>query len=231
MTKAGKYKPAAASILFMGKRDDRHCATALDKLRSFDFEIQPYLARRGDSWPAPADTWRGDYIITYLSPFIIPDNVLKNARQAAINFHPGPPAYPGIGCTNFAIYNGERDFGVTCHHMAAAVDTGPIIAVRRFPLYPIDSVYDLTQRCYDAIQNLFFEVIEQIASGAPLPDAGETWTRAPYRRTELEALCRITPDMEKEEIERRVRATTFPGAPGAHIELHGHRFDYASAAE
>ena len=35
----------------------------------------------------------------------------------------------------------------------------------------------------------------------------------------------------KEEIERRVRATTFPGAPGAHIELHGHRFDYASAAE
>ncbi len=176
-----------------------------------------HLARRGDPWLDQIDQWQGDYIISYLSPFIIPKGVLDRANRAAINFHPGPPEYPGIGCTNFAIYNGETEFGVTCHHMAPRVDTGTIIEVRRFPLHPEDTVYSLTQRCYASILELFHEVITLILAGKPLPRSDEHWRRKPYRRHELDELCRITPDMPAEEVARRIRAVTFPGAPGATV--------------
>ena len=149
---------------------------------------------------------------------------MERAQRAAINFHPGPPEYPGIGCTNFAIYNGETTFGVTCHHMAAQVDTGSIVAVHRFPLAPSDSMLALTERCYDAILEMYLEISSLIAAAEPLPVAPDTWQRRPYTRRELNALCRVTPDMGADEVARRVRAVSYPGAPGAFIDLHGYRF-------
>ena len=215
------------NLLFFGKRDDAFCAKAARHVRDNFSKQEIHLARRGDPWPEGIGDWRGDFIISYLSPFIVPQGLLDNAKGAALNFHPGPPEYPGIGCTNFALYNGETQYGVTCHHMAAKVDTGPIVAVRRFDILPDDSVLSLTERCYAHIFDLFLEITGILLAGRPLPVADEAWTHKPYKRYELDSLCRITPDMEAEEIERRIRAVTFPGAPGAFVELQGHRFDYA----
>ena len=214
----------APSLLMIGKKDDTHCAKAMQHAGAVFGETEFRLAQRGDAWPDDIDGWKGDYVISYLSPFIVPKAVLERVRRAAINFHPGPPEYPGIGCTNFAIYNGETEFGVTCHHMAAQVDTGAIVAVNRFPLSPGDSVLALTRRCYEAILEMFFEISSLIAADKPLPTSAETWRRKPYKRRELDALCRITGDMKADEVTRRVRAVTYPGAPGAFIDVHGYRF-------
>ena len=152
--------------------------------------------------------------------------LLKATTKAALNFHPGPPSYPGIGCTNFALYDGVDRFGVTCHHMALPVDSGAVILVRRFDVDPDETVFSLTGKCHAAIAELFFEVMALVEANAPLPTSAETWTRPAYRRDELNALCRVTPDMDPAEIRRRVRATAYPGAPGAYIELAGLRFEY-----
>ena len=212
------------SLLMIGKKDDAHCAKAMDHARAIFGETEFRVGRRGEEWPRDVDDWEGDYIISYLSPSILPQALLERAGRATINFHPGPPEYPGIGCTNFAIYHDETEFGVTCHHMAAEVDSGPIVAVRRFPLSPNDSVLALTRRCYDAILEMFFEVAALMVADEALPAAAETWRRRPFTRRELNALCQITPDMGVDEVARRVRAVSYPGAPGAYIELHGYRF-------
>jgi hypothetical protein len=34
--------------------------------------------------------------------------------------------------------------------------------------------------------------------------------------------------MSEDEVARRVRATTFPGAPGAYVEVQGVRFAYGT---
>ena len=217
-------------LLLIGKKGDDHCASAVEHVRKNFVHPEIRLVRRGDRWPADVDDWSGDYIISYLSPFIIPEHLLRRARRAAINFHPGPPAYPGIGCTNFAIYNGEAEFGVTCHHMDAKVDTGPIVAVRRFPLHETDSVRSLTERCYESILELFLEICELVLADKPMPVSSEEWQRKPFNRHELDELCRITLDMSPTEVARRVRAVTYPGAPGAFIELHGYRFEYGGEA-
>lgn len=180
--------------------------------------------------PREIDKWNGDYIISFLSPFILSQDILDRAYKAAINFHPGPPEYPGIGCTNFAIYDEVNEFGITCHHMARSVDTGPIIDVRRFPVTINDSVLDLTLRCYDQILECFEHILDFISSGRDIPVSSENWTRQPYTRRELNELCRIDCDMPEREVNRRIRATVFPNAPGPFVELHNIRFDYREPA-
>ena len=211
-------------VLFVGKKDDFYCERAAEFIADHFVDPLIILGKRGDVFPADAVSWSGDYIISYLSPWIIPSSLLKATTKSAINFHPGPPEYPGIGCTNFAIYDEVESFGITCHHMANSVDTGPIIAVDRFRIFKSDTVYSITHRCYAQILNLFYRIISDILEGRDLPVSHERWQKQPYKRSDLDALCRITPDMSVTEIRRRIRATTFPKMPGAYIDLAGKRF-------
>ncbi len=196
-------------ILFIGKADDQYSKVAGEFISLHFPDTLAIYGKRGESFPKEAADWRGDIIISYLSQWIIPDEVLKNAEVMAINFHPGPPEYPGIGCTNFAVYDGVEEYGVTCHHMLAKVDTGKIISVKRFPVYKTDSVFSITQRCYAIILNQCFEIFDCIIKEIPLPESTEQWTRKPFLRKELNRLCRITPEMPIDEINRRIRATNF----------------------
>ena len=215
------------SILLVTKEGDTYAQAAADFLtKNFD-DCTILAGTRAQKFPEEGHQWEGDYIISYLSPWIIGEEVLQKARAAAINFHPGPPQYPGIGCTNFAIYDGVDGFGITCHHMARKVDTGQIIAVKRFRIYETDSVLTLTRRCYGHILALFYDIASLILDGEPLPESEETWTRKPYTRKELNALGRITADMTDAEVRRRIRAMLYPDAPGAYIEIAGARFDYS----
>jgi methionyl-tRNA formyltransferase len=213
------------SVLFLGKRGDGHVERALELCRRHFDPVTAYLGQWGD--PFPGGDWEGDYIISYLSRWVVPAQVLERAAEAALNFHPAPPQYPGVGCNNFALYDGVTQYGVTCHHMAPAVDSGRIVAVRRFPVLASDDVATLLARAYDEQLALFCEVVGGIAQGEPLPESGERWTRRPYTRRELDALMRITPDMSREEIARRVRATRF-GRFKPRIELEGFVFELKS---
>jgi methionyl-tRNA formyltransferase len=173
----------------------------------------------GDPPPLELATWQGDYILSFLSPWIVPEATLRRTAKAAINFHPAPPEYPGIGCYNFAIYDGAATYGVTCHHMAARVDTGAIVRVVRFPLLPDDTVALLKERSMSYLLTLFYDIATLLVRGDELPASTEVWTKQPYTRRELNDLCRLTPEMAPSEIDRRIRATTFPGAPGAYMEI------------
>ncbi len=211
-------------VLFIAKENDDYGRKAGAYILKQYPDSVLVFGKRGEPMPEAVNNWQGDLIISYLSPWIIPPNLLEKAAFASINFHPGSPDYPGIGCTNFALYNQEKEFGITCHHMLKKVDTGNIIAVSRFPIHENDSVWTLTQRCYSAISELFLTVMNDLKDRGVFMESSENWTREAYRRKELNELCRISPEMSEEEINKRIRATTFPNMPGAFIELYGKRF-------
>lgn len=206
------------TVLFLGKAGDEWCARAAEYLTLHSVRTDVHVGKRGDPFPHIDPDATFDYLISYLSPWIVPPALLQRARCAAINFHPGPPEYPGIGCTNFAMYEGATTYGVTCHYMDPQVDTGLIIRVIRFPLHSTDTVLSLTYRCYAYLARLFYEIVDLLVAGQPFPKATEQWTRYPFQRAELNTLCRLTQEMSQEEIHRRIRATTFPGYPGASFE-------------
>lgn len=216
---------APYSVLFLGKAEDEYCLRALRFCQERFDQVTFCLGKWGDPLSEEIRLWEGDYIISYLSRWVVPPDLLGRARKAAINFHPASPEYPGIGCNNFALYEGAREYGVTCHHMAPKVDTGRIVAVRRFPIYPQDDVAELLQRTYEHQIELFLEIVGRIAEGKDLPVSEETWTRPPFTRAQFNELFVIRPEMSREEIARRVRAVSYgPWQP--YIELHGFRFEY-----
>ena len=196
---------SAISVLFLGKARDWHVDRAVAYCgRNFD-SLQVFLGDWGDPPPAALTEARPDCIISYLSRWIVPQTTLGTVKHA-INFHPGPPEYPGYGCNNFAVYDGASQFGTTCHHMAPQIDTGPIIAVARFPVLPDDTGGTLLLRTYDYQLVLFYDVVGRLLRGEDLPVAPDRWGRQPFTRKQFTALGQITPEMGEAEVARRRKA-------------------------
>jgi methionyl-tRNA formyltransferase len=215
--------PKDFRILFLRKNDNEYAQRAENFVRNNFQNLLIFSGGRKDKLPEEVLNWKGDLMISFISSWIYPEQLLANASVAAINFHPGSPEYPGTGCTNFAVYDRAKEYGITCHHMNGAVDSGGIIQVKRFDIKENDTVYGITQHCYELIEKSFYEIIQLILNGQSLPLTNETWKRKPYTRKQLDELCHIRPEMSKEEIERRIKATTYK-TPWAFTQIGDHVF-------
>ena len=198
-------------VLFLGKRNDSHSMKAREFLELYFDNPTILLGDWKDSPPKKLLEWKGDYIISYLSRWILTPEMINSASVAAINFHPASPDYPGIGCINFALYQNEERYGVTCHHMSEKVDSGAIISTKSFPIFEKDTVETLLSRTYDFQLVLFYEMMDKIINDENLPKSKEVWTRKPTTREEFNALTEIKPDMSEKEIREINRATNFDG--------------------
>lgn len=208
------------------KKNKPFVKEVIEYLKEHFKDICIYEGNNGDSLPKAAISTDPGLVISYLSPWIIPQEILSKANPGTINFHPGPPEYPGIGCFNFAIYNRETAYGVTAHKMKRRADRGEIVGVRRFPFRGSDSVYELSVKSYRHMLSLFYEVMDYIVKYNDFPVCQEQWKREPYKRRELEQLCKIETNMEKEEVARRIKATTYPNMQGAYLDIAGYKFEY-----
>ena len=160
-------------VLFLGKNNDTYTLKALNHLKLLFTDVEFYLGDWGDPLPADTSFWEGQILISYKSRWIVPKNLLDKAKEVSINFHPASPDYPGIGCVNFALYENAKEYGSTCHHMNPKVDTGDIIKVVKFPIYPSDNVETLLKRTYEHQLILFYEMIDYLYSGKKLPKSNE----------------------------------------------------------
>ncbi|HEX8583740.1 MAG TPA: hypothetical protein VF680_04955 [Allosphingosinicella sp.] len=215
----------AADIILLAKTEafSQQARTIAEAL--FGDRLQSFLGTVGDPLPEEVANGRPAFLLSFLSPWIVPGAVLDNAG-VSINFHPASVDYPGIGCYNFALYDESPEFGAVCHHMLAKVDTGVVIEERRFPLFPSDSVETLKLRTMVTMVSMFHDVCTLIAAGSELPVSERQWTRAAFTRRQMNALKKIEPDMAADEIARRIRAGTYPGYPGPSVTIAGHEFFY-----
>jgi methionyl-tRNA formyltransferase len=202
-------EPKNYKVLFLRKKDNEYAQRAEDFIKANFQNVLVFSGGRKDKLPENVLNWKGDLMVSFISSWIYPKSLLENATVAAINFHPGSPEYPGTGCTNFAVYEGAKEYGITCHHMKATVDSGNIIQVKRFAIKEEDTVYTVTQQCYKLIEESFYEMMGLILKGQPLPLTNEAWKRKPYTRKQLDELCHIQPGMSEEEINKRIKATTY----------------------
>lgn len=149
----------------------------------------------------------GRRLIGFCTDVIVPSAVLAGLGGPAYNFHPGPPEYPGSQVACFAVYEGATAFGVTLHEMAPVVDSGAIVAVRRFPVEPGSKFMDVEMQSYRTMLDLFGDLATYFATDdRPLPPTGDAWSGPVRTKAQADAFREVEADMSEEEIVRRYRA-------------------------
>ena len=153
---------------------------------------------------------------------------IQTAQRMAVNLHMAPlPEYRGCNQFSFAILNGDQEFGTTLHVMDAGIDTGDILAERRFPIPDNIFVGDLFTMTEDHSLQLFREELEPLIAGdlTPKPQSKFTNRKPPqfHYRNEIEHLKRIDPDWSSDKIDRHIRATTMAGFPPPYLDFGNYR--------
>ena len=101
-------------------------------------------------------------------------DLLSIPRIGCMNVHSGPlPEYRGLYTSFWSLYNGERESGVSIHFMNNRWDGGPIIAQRRFPLTPGETVRSLDRKKWAALPGLLSEALDALVEGRVILDANE----------------------------------------------------------
>lgn len=158
--------------------------------------------------------------INYL--FILEGDILRQAKNAAVNFHGSLlPRYRGRTPHVWAIINGEKEAGITAHLMNEECDDGDIVKQLVVPIEYEDTGADILAK-YNAIYpGLVMSVVEDLEAGE-LHHAKQDITKATYfgKRTPKDG--EINWDWQKERIRNWVRAQANP-YPGAFTFLDGHK--------
>lgn len=172
------------SILFIGDKSNSSELAAKILQQNFS-EVLAIFYDHGETFPKEVYEWKGDWILSYKSDLILSEDTLNKAHKGAINIHPAPPKYRGIGGYQHAINNKDKKYGVTSHFMDTKIDHGKIILVKYFPIHDIRDpklLKEVTaQYCIGVLQ----EVIGYILDGQPLPISKEKWRKKLYTYKEL----------------------------------------------
>ena len=165
-------------------------------------------------------------LIAFVTPEIVSKRVLAKLGYGAINFHPGPPDYPGWAPSHFALYERAMEFGATVHVMVERVDAGPIIDVAHFPVPRDISVLGLEGPAYAHLAQQFWRMAKSLATDPKLPPVlAIEWGSRKYSRRAYRAMCDIPLGIPKDELDRRLKVfggNHFGITPT--INLHGIEF-------
>ena len=180
---------------------------------------EPSLGSEADRLIA---TLAPDLIFSFYYRRMIPTAVLAAAKRGAFNMHGSLlPKYRGKAPVNWAVLQGERETGVTLHHMVARADAGDIVDQEAVPIGPDDTAYDVMRRLVPAARRLLDRQLAALKAGtAPRrPQDEARATRFGGRRPED---GRIDWTQPAARIVNLVRAVAKP-YPGAFSTLNGRR--------
>lgn len=231
MTSLKHIKDESQSVLFFGRNKCDASEKILSHLKKLGFKVKNVKSNhRGEKLPKDIGSWEGDFILCFRSLFFLPMSLLDKTKVAAINFHPGPPEYPGSGCTNFALYDESETYGVTAHIMNDKIDNGKILEVRRFPIYENEGLPSLLERTHKELLNLCLDFVTNLEEkGASFIEDklqqsnNFSWNGEARKMEELERLQTVNVNVEKSRLEKIIRATYTKNYPPK-IVLHGYEF-------
>jgi len=153
---------------------------------------------------------------------LIPENVLALASLGAFNLHPSLlPAYRGRAPVNWVLVNGERETGVTLHHMVARADAGDIVGQRAVAIDDSDNALTLYRKLVPLGVELVEELHPKIVAGNP-PRRKMDISKGSYFGRRKPEDGRIDWGWPARRIFNLVRAVTHP-YPGAFCLVDGQK--------
>ncbi len=113
---------------------------------------------------------------------ILRDEFIATPRLGTLNLHTSLlPKYRGASPIQTAIANGERETGVTLMRIVRQLDAGPIAAVERVPIDPLDTAEDIESKLAAACVPLMARCLPDLDAGtlefAPQDEGAVTYCR------------------------------------------------------
>lgn len=107
-----------------------------------------------------------DLIVTCAYGQIIPKEILDMPKYGCINVHASIlPKYRGSAPIQWALFNGDKETGVTIMYMDEGMDTGDIIDIKKINIEDTDNVGTLHDKLSILGKELLLETLPKILSG------------------------------------------------------------------
>lgn len=163
-----------------------------------------------------------DLILVVAYGKILPQRVLDIAKLGCVNIHASIlPQLRGSGPVQWSILNGLDETGVTAMHMAAEMDAGDIIEIRKTPIDPMETTAELMDRLAVIGAQLLCETAKRFESGR-VPATAQAHDQATYAPMLSKEQSPVDWNRSAREIVDQVRGL-IPW-PVATAELGGTRF-------
>lgn len=178
-----------------------------------------------------------DVIVSMSFNQILRAPFLAIPRIGTVNCHAGAlPRYRGRNILNWALINGETEFGVTAHFVDTGIDTGDILHQEMVPICKGAKYGDLLKLAYDACPRVLIAALDKLHNGTAVPQPQAELGKGFYCGRRGPGDEWIDWSWSAERIVNFVRAISPPG-PGAvtalggqMVEVHDASFDPESPA-
>lgn len=170
-----------------------------------------------------------DYIFCYRSYYILKNSDIKKAKFACINFHPGSPSYRGVGCSNYAIYERAKFYGVTAHIINSKIDNGPILDVNFFKIKKNESLPSLLFRTHQKLYTQSKKIINLLYKDNSFLEKLKfkwrktRWSNKILSKADLDNFYEIKLNISREKFNRKILATRYRSFR-PYINLYGKKF-------
>tara|TARA_X000001036_G_scaffold409361_1_gene420386 strand:+ start:9499 stop:10296 length:798 start_codon:yes stop_codon:yes gene_type:complete len=179
-----------------------------------------------------------DYIVSFRNFYILKKNLIKQAKYAAINFHPSTPNYRGMGCINYALFNNEKNYGSTAHLIDEKIDHGKIINVSRFSIKKKYSLMSLLSKTHD---NMLIQAIKIFTSLKDDPSnlhkmikkskaKKDKWSTKVFTREDMDNFYEVDNSISYKNLLRKIKACYMQDFR-PYIMKHGLKFLLSSPAK
>ena len=170
---------------------------------------------------------RYDYLISFLNSIYINKSVRKKIKINSINFHPGPPEYPGFGCYNFALLDRVNFYGSTVHIINDKFDSGKIIDVNKFKIsYKKFNLEKLISKTHRNIIKQAKDLINIIQNKELKIKGNFKWKKKAYTKKEFEIAREIKLNDSKENLLKKIKAFSYKNYESVYINFKGLKFEF-----
>jgi len=151
--------------------------------------LQP-LSLKGADIAGTLKSYEADIFVVVAYGRLLTQEILDIPKMFCMNVHGSLlPKYRGAAPVNWAIFNGDKETGVTIQKMALALDAGDIIAQEAMVINDDENAAQLRKRMAVVGSNLLIKVLEKLPSAQ--------FSLRPQDETQVTLAPKLTKEMGK----------------------------------
>lgn len=188
--------------------------------KKYDIPVYSPETVNTPEWIEQIRSWEPDLIFSFYYRNMIAQEILDIPRLGAFNMHGSLlPKYRGRAPLNWAVLHGEKETGVTLHHMVKSADAGDIVDQEAVSILVEDTTRDVFTKAVKAARLVLERQIDALLQGTA-PRKKQDDAKASYFGGRKAEDGKIDWTQSAEAIYNLIRAVTHP-YPGAFTELNG----------